>query len=114
MSLTSKEVLDAALSTGHDTTPTMRSKALVWLNEAIQKLAVERDWAFMSTSADLTPTSNAITLPDAFNRFVSAQGSTSGYEFFLTEKNRLTDEEAYRLTDDTATNPIPMRYTEVH
>lgn len=105
-------VLDLALGKQHDTSSAIRVKALAWLNEAIQKLQLERDWLCLDRTADLTATDNAVTKPSDYGRFRYAQSTTSGQEFFLDGRDRLTDREAYQFVGDGTANPVPYGFTE--
>lgn len=105
-------LLDLALGKQHDTSNALWVKALDWLNEAMQKLYLERDWMCLDRTYDLTVANNAITKPDDYGRFRYAQSTTSGQEFFLDGRDRLTEREAYQYTDDAAANPVPVGFTE--
>lgn len=110
--LTTGNVLDLALGKQHDTSSAIRVKALAWLNEAIQKLQLERDWLCLDRTADLTATDSAVTKPSDYGRFRYAQSTTSGQEFFLDGRDRLTDREAYQFVGDGTANLVPYGFTE--
>lgn len=110
--LTTNSVLDLALGKQHDTSSALRVKALAWLNEAMQKLYLERDWICLDRTAELTATDNAVTKPADYGRFRYAQSTTSGQEFFLDGRDRLTDREAYQFVGDGTANPVPAGFTE--
>lgn len=107
--LTTNRVLDLALGKQHDTSSALRVKALAWLNEAMQKLYLERDWMCLDRTDDLTVADNAITKPDDYGRFRYVQSADA---FFLDGRDRLTEREAYQYTDDAAANPVPVGFTE--
>lgn len=110
--LTTNSVLDLALGKQHDTSSALRVKALAWLNEAMQKLYLERDWICLDRTAELTATDNAVTKPADYGRFRYAQSTTSGQEFFLDGRDRLTDREAYQFVGDGTANPVPSGFIE--
>lgn len=110
--LTTNEVLDLALGKQHDTSSGLRTRARAWLNEAMQMLYIERDWLCLHASADLTAASNALTKPDDYGRFRYAKAATSGREFFADHHHRLTELEAYQLTDDSDADPVPSGFYE--
>lgn len=110
--LTTNEVLDLALGKQHDTSSGLRVKALAWLNEAMQRLYLERDWLCLLTSDILTAASNALTKPDDYGRFRYAKSTESGGEFYVDNQNRLTELEAYQLADDSDADPVPCGFTE--
>lgn len=107
--LTTNSVLDLALGKQHDTSSALLVKALAWLNEAMQKLYLERDWICLDRTAELTATDNAVTKPADYGRFRYAQSTDA---FFLDGRDRLTEREAYQYTDDAAANPVPVGFTE--
>lgn len=110
--LTTNEVLDLALGKQHDTSSGLRTKALAWLNEAMQGLYLERDWLCLHKSDDLTAADNALTKPDDYGRFRYAKSTASGGEFYVDRQNKLTDLEAYQLADPNDADPVPCGFTE--
>ena len=110
--LTTGNVLDLALGKQHDTSGAIRVKALAWLNEAMQKLQLERDWLCLDRTAELTATDSAVTKPADYGRFRYAQSTTSGQEFFLDGRDRLTDREAYQFVGEGTANPVPAGFIE--
>ena len=107
--LTTNSVLDLALGKQHDTSTALRLKALAWLNEAMQKLYLERDWICLDRTAYRTVAANAITKPPDYGRFRYVQSAAA---FFLDGRDRLTEREAYQFTDNAAANPVPVGFTE--
>jgi len=106
--LSVSSVLDLALGKQHDTGSRLRAKAVGWLNEAMQRMYLERDWMCLKRSATLEVIDNAILKPDGFGRLLSIQGEG----FLLTDKNRLTEEEIYRFTETNVTDPIPVGFDD--
>lgn len=94
--LTTKSILDRALSRVRDTSDTLRLKMLGWLNSAMQDLINEpRDWTFLERTVTLPLTSNALTLPADFNREVTVR--TGNY--LLTTNDRLSAPDAAYLDE---------------
>lgn len=93
-------ILDTALARQHDTSTELRTRALGWLNEAIQLLYVERDWRFLKKKADLVVASNEGALPEDFGRFLFCEATN----WYLKKAHQLTEEEIYNL-DDELDNP---------
>ena len=105
-------VLDLAIGKQFDSSTTMRVKALAWLNEAMQRLYLERDWLCLQASTPLAASSNALTKPSGYGRFRYLKSTTSGSEFLLLPKHRLTEEEKFDYTDPNAVDPIPLGFYE--
>lgn len=93
-------ILDTALARQHDTSSELRTRALGWLNEAIQLLYVERDWRFLKKTDDLIIASNEGTLPVDFGRFLFCEATN----WYLKKGHQLTEEEIFNL-DDELDNP---------
>lgn len=105
-------VLTAVQTRIHDNSTALRAKMLEWLNQTIATMAAERDWEFMKKTAARVVTANAILKPDDYARFRYAQTLATGLEFHLKEANRLTDEEAFEMTDPNAVDPAAQGFTE--
>lgn len=90
--LTTKQILDSFFTTVKDNGSTLRARAIEWLHVLMMSAADERDWLFLKkTSAALTITANAVTLPADFSIEVCIALGT----VLLTPKNKLTDEQAF-------------------
>jgi|LGVF01.2.fsa_nt_gb hypothetical protein len=89
--LTTNEVLDLALGKQHDTSTGLRTKALAWLNETMQKLHLERDWLCLERTVGLTAADSAIPKPADYGRFRYARCG----DFFIGERHRLSEEDVH-------------------
>ncbi len=102
--LNTGDILDGALGRQHDGSDELRSKALGWLNDAIQLLAVERRWSFLQKSASLTVSGGAATLPTDFDELVFLRTDA----WYLLPRHQLVPEEVEtNLTGDT----LPVGFT---
>ena len=110
--LTPKGILDRVSSRIEDNSPDLRAKLLGWLNQVAQDVAetkVNGPWEFLKkTKSNLTIADNMIAKPSDFDRVVNIK---IGAARFLEEKHKLSDEEAYRYTDENAVNPVPAGFT---
>jgi len=108
-----KTVLDNVLTHIQDQSAELRAKMLVWLNRIMQQTAIERQWRCLEKQASRTVTDGTILLPDDFGYFVNvkAGGPDDADGFFLEEKHRLSDEEAFNLGED-ATADAPTGFVQ--
>lgn len=108
--LTGQGIIDDALSIIKNNSTPIRTKMLVWLNVAAQKLAVARPWEFLNNgSATLTPVNNVLYMPADFGRFQSLRAGTA---FFFDSRNKLTPGEAFQLDAAIVGMSVPRGYTE--
>jgi hypothetical protein len=90
--LTVTAVLDDALMNIQDNSPTMRTRFLNWLNNAVQDLALERDWVCLRVSIDLPVVNNSITKPDDFGRVVEIKNTSADpVSWCATAQHKLSD-----------------------
>lgn len=108
--LTGKGIIDDVLTIIKNNSNPVRTKMLVWLNVVAQKLATDRAWQFLNNgTATLTPTSNVITLPADYGQIINIR---SGADFFLTQEDKLSEEDAWRLDNAEPGALVPRGYTE--
>jgi len=89
--LTGKGMIDDALSLIRNNSTSVRGKMELWLNIMAQKLAVVRPWTFLGNgSAVVTPSDNALLMPDDYGQFQSLRAGTA---LFFDGRNRLTPGE---------------------
>lgn len=89
--LTTTQVLDDALLNIQDNSAVMRSRFLNWLNNAIQDLAIERDWSNMLTSVELPVSGNSITKPADYGRTVQIKNAAAeSVKWCVTTHNKLS------------------------
>lgn len=105
-------VLNNVLSLVQDNSAALRAKMLIWLNKISQELAIAREWKCLEKTATITIVSNQVLLPSDYQSFTYLKSVEDSNEYFLTERHRLTEEEAYNLTDSNATSPIPLGFLE--
>lgn len=102
--LNTGDILDNALSKQHDDSTELRTKALTWLNESMQRLSLVRDWEFLKDTDTLTIASSSATLPSDF----TAVEFISGDDWYLKKINQYTLEEAEYNTDG---DTVPSGFT---
>jgi len=108
--LTGKSIIDDTLTIIKNNSTSVRGKMLTWSNITAQKLATERAWQFLNNgTATLTPTSNVITLPVDYGQLINIR---SGADFFLTQADKMSEEDAWRLDNAEPGSLVPRGYTE--
>lgn len=106
-----ENILDDTISQIQDQTATMRAKLLTWLNMVMQDVAgakIKKPWLFLQeTLEDQAFSSNAIAKPSDFKKVISVKDGT---DWILSDGNRLTEQQIFEATDDSATNPTPIGF----
>lgn len=105
--LTTTQVLDDALLNIQDNSAQMRSRFLNWLNNAIQDLIIERDWACLQISVDIPVVNNAIAKPANYGRTVQIKNTANdALKWCVTTQNKLSDVEYANQKNRTITDAI--------
>ena len=101
--LTVTQVLDDALLNIQDNSATIRVRFLNWLNNAIQDIAIERDWQALQTSVDISVLNNRIAKPVDYGRCVQIHNVASDYiKFCVTTQHKLSDVESAQMSNRLA------------
>ena len=105
--LTTTQVLDDALLNIQDNSTNMRSRFLNWLNNAIQDLAIERDWQCLQVSVELPVVNNSLTKPADYGRAVQIRNaSTDSQKWCVTTQHKLSDVEHANFKNRNITDAI--------
>jgi hypothetical protein len=111
--LTTTQVVDDALMNIQDNSADMRVRFLNWLNNAIQDLAIERDWNCLYISVDLPIVNNAITKPLNYGRTVQIKNiATDAYKWCITTQHKLSDVEYPNLKNNSLANALTWIETD--
>ena len=87
--LTTKQVLDTALSRSKDTSATLRAKMLIWLNSAMQDVVNDRNWTFLEKTVPLPIVGGQLPLPADFGGEIFIK--TGIYIFTVADRLTLSD-----------------------
>lgn len=99
--LTTKTVLDSFFSRVKDNSPTLRTKAVHWLRNAMRDVLNERAWVFLEKTETLSIVDSAITLPTDFGKEVFIKNGI----YLFTTADRLTPSNA-ALADSCGGEPV--------
>lgn len=110
MALTTTALLDSMMLAIQDNSATMRARALSWLNDALQGLAIERDWLCLRTTVSLPVSDRSITKPADYNRLVELRAN--GAAWVLTSQHHLSDSLYYGLTPVSGVYDSPSGWVE--
>lgn len=111
-------ILNDAQSQITDASAETRARMVSWLNTAMQKLAIERDWNFLRVYLPAqTLTSSQLTLPSDFARVESIKGDDWFYDLYkqltpaeITTADGYTVDSTYITLYPEKTGTADLRY----
>lgn len=108
--MTTTFLLDNTVTAIQDTSATLRARLLNWLNDAIQSIALERDWLCLRQTVACPVSGKSITKPSDYGRMVEMRGD--GTQWVLTDQHHLSDTSYYGMQNSNGVWNSPIGWVE--